>query len=556
MWMRNLLFLGTVATGIAALTWLLFPTAVPPRGKGFDPNARQSQEFTGVVQEIDDLFAQAWDKAGLKPAPEAPELAVVRRLALALTGAVPSVQEIRQYEATGVQRFSTEEHYQWWLTGTFEDRRYGDYMAERLARATVGVEEGPPFVYRRHRFTAWLSDQLMQNRPYDALVRELIATDGFSTNKPASNFIISTLDPTNKNTPDRVRLASRTSRAFLGIRLDCAQCHNHPYQPWKKADFDGFAAFYGQVDFGFSGLHEKTNLHYEIDDKRAGHKRVVQPAVPERSDLVSNTGNRRQRLAAWITHKDNPYFARATVNRMWALLFGLPLIEPVDDIATVLLEPLDKLEPADPQRLQRLVLDRLAQDFVQHQFDLRRLITVIAALKVYRLDSASPDELTEAHDRYWAAFPMTRLRSDQVARSLLQACSLKTVNDESNLLTRIAFFDQERKFVERYGDTGEDEFDGRGGTIPQRLLMMNGVLIHERTKEDFNNASSRIAKLSPNDSKAIEVAYLATLTRRPTPEEQDHFEQRLAARSGQKKEEALEDLYWTLLNSTEFAWNH
>jgi hypothetical protein len=556
MWMRNLLFLGTVTAGIAALAWLLFPAAVPPRAKGFNPNARHSPEFASVVQEIDDLFAQVWEKAALKPAPEAPELAVVRRLALALTGAVPSVQEIRQYEAPGVQRHSIEERYQWWLTGTFEDRRYGDYMAERLARATVGVEDGPPFVYRRHRFTAWLSDQLMQNRPYDALVQELIATDGFSTDKPASNFIASTLDPTNKNTPDRVRLASRTSRAFLGIRLDCAQCHNHPYQPWKKADFEGLAAFYGQVDFGFSGLHEKTNLQYEIDDKRAGHKRVVQPAVPERPDLVPSIGNRRQQLAAWITHKDNPYFARATVNRMWALLFGLPLIEPVDDIATVLLEPLDKLELADPQRLQRLVLDRLAKDFVQHQFDLRRLITVIAALKAYRLDSASPDELTEAHDRYWAAFPMTRLRSDQVARSLLQACSLKTVNDESNLLTRFAFFDQERRFIERYGDTGEDEFDGRGGTIPQRLLMMNGVLIHERTKEDFNNASSRIAKLSPNDPKAIEVAYLATLTRRPTPEEQEHFEKRLAARSGRKKEEALEDLYWTLLNSTEFAWNH
>ena len=130
------------------------------------------------------------------------------------------------------------------------------------------------------------------------------------------------------------------------------------------------------------------------------------------------------------------------------------------------------------------------------------------------------------------------------------------MNNESGLLTRLAFSDQERKFIERYGDTGEDEFDGRGGTIPQQLLMMNGNLVHERTKEDFNNASSRIAKLSPNDPKAIEVAYLATLTRRPTPKEEEHFEKRLADKSGPKKAEALEDLYWTLLNSTEFAWNH
>jgi hypothetical protein len=442
------------------------------------------------------------------------------------------------------------------LSGTFQDRRYGDYLAERLARAVVGIEDGPPFVYRRHRFTSWLSDQLMANRPYDALVRELIATDGFSTDKPASNFVVSTLDPTNKNAPDRVRLASRTARAFLGIRLDCAQCHNHPFQPWKQGDFEGLAAFYGQVEFGFSGIYEKHGMEYEIDDKRAGKTRVVRPSVPRRKDLVPDSGNRRQQLAAWVTAKENPFFARATANRVWALLFGLPLIDPVDDIGTVLLEPLENLEPTDPARLQRLVLDRLADDIVKHDFDLHRLIRVIAALNVYRLDSASPDELTEAHDRYWAAYPMTRLRSDQVAQSLLQACSLTTVNYESNFLVRLAFSDQERKFIERYGDTGEDEFEGRGGTIPQRLLMMNGALVHEKTKDDFVNASARIAKLAPNDAKAIEVAYLATLTRRPTPEELEHFQKRLAKESGRTKEQALEDLYWTLLNSTEFAWNH
>jgi hypothetical protein len=554
MWMRNLLFLATITAGAGAVTWLLFPAVVPPRGKGFDPSAAHDPQFTRVVEEIDTLFAKAWERGEIKPAPEAPDLAVLRRMSLALTGSVPSVQEIRQYEAPSVQSYSLEERYQWWLTGTFQDRRYADYMAERLARATVGIEEGQLFLYRRRRFTSWLGDQLMRNRPYDALVRELIATDGFSTDKPASNFIISALDPTNKNTPDRVRLASRTTRAFLGIRLDCAQCHNHPFQPWKQAQFEGLAAYYGQVDFGFKGLYDVASQEYEIDDKRAGKKRIVQPAVPDHGDLVPSNGSRRERLAAWVTHKDNPYFKHATVNRMWALLFGVPLIEPVDDIGTIIQVPFENLE--DPQRLQRDVLDCLAKDFADHDFDLQRLIRVIAALKVFRLDSSAPHELTQAHDRYWAAFPMTPLRSDQVAHSLLQACSLTTVNDESNLLTRLAFFDQERKFIERYGDTGEDEFDNRPGTIPQRLLMMNGQLVHARTKDDFPNASSRIAKLSPNDPKAIEVAYLATLTRRPTSEEWEHFQKRLVQADGRTKAQALEDLYWTLLNSSEFAWNH
>ena len=118
---------------------------------------------------------------------------------------------------------------------------------------------------------------------------------------------------------------------------------------------------------------------------------------------------------------------------------------------------------------------------------------------------------------------------------------------------RLAFYGQQNDFIDRYGDSGEDEFDGHGGTIPQRLLMMNGTLIHEHTRDEFFNSSSRIAKLAPDDPKAIEVAYLATLTRLPTPEERDDFGKRLA---GKAKTTAMEDLFWALLNSTEFAWNH
>ncbi len=230
----------------------------------------------------------------------------------------------------------------------------------------------------------------------------------------------------------------------------------------------------------------------------------------------------------------------------------------MDDIGTVLLDPIDALPTSDPRRLQRSVLDRLARDFVDHDFDLRRLLRVMTALHVFRLDSASTDGLTEDHDRLWAAFPMTRLRPDQVSQSLLQSCSLTTIDAGSNLFVRLAFFGDQGKFLERYGDTGEDEFDNRGGTIPQRLLMMNGNLVHQRTKNDGigGNASTRIAWLSPDDPKAIEIAYLATLTRRPTPEELAHFEKRLADDPERKKADALEDLYWALLNSTEFAWNH
>ena len=120
---------------------------------------------------------------------------------------------------------------------------------------------------------------------------------------------------------------------------------------------------------------------------------------------------------------------------------------------------------------------------------------------------------------------------------------------------RLGRFGDQNEFVKRYGDSGEDEFDGKGGTIPQRLLLMNGKLVHEKTKEGLFNAATRIAWLAPDDARAVEAAYLAVLTRRPTPEEAAHFEKSLAE-PGAKRTARLEDLYWALLNSSEFSWDH
>src|SRR5262249_31970953 len=139
---------------------------------------------------------------------------------------------------------------------------------------------------------------------------------------------------------------------------------------------------------------------------------------------------------------------------------------------------------------------------------------------------------------------------------LIQGATLQTVNQDSHVVTRIIRYLNERDFVQRYGDSGDDEFDGRGGTIPQRLLLMNGQLEFERTKEDLFNASGRIATRAPDDRTAVETAYLAVLTRRPTAEEAAHFEARLANAHRGQRGQCMEDLYWTLLNSTEFSWNH
>jgi hypothetical protein len=535
MWKRNLLFLGLIGGGIVTLGANLMPPREREQITSYDINAHRDADLRATAERVDASFRQQWAEKELEKAPTAPDLAVARRLALGLMGAIPSVEEIRQFE-----RLPANERLAWWVDHILDDRRFADYFGERYARTFVGTEDGPFILYRRRRFVAWLGDQFAKNRPYDQMVRDLIDSDGLWTDKPATNFVSVTVQPDNKNQPDPVRLAGRVTRAFLGLRLDCAQCHNHPFAKWEQSDFQGFSAFFGQTHVGFTGIYDGPG-EYQVENRKTREKETINPSVPFAPELLPDHGSERSKLAHWVTDAKNPFFARAAVNRVWALMFGRPLVEPVDNL---------EAEATAPAALQLL-----ADDFTAHGFDMRRLIRIIALSEVFRLDSAAEHEITEEEERAWAAFPISRLRPEQVVGGILQSASVTTVDSESHILIRLIKATQQNDFVQRYGDSGEDEFDGRVGTIPQRLLMMNGQLIDEKIKDSPFNASTRIGSMAPDDAHAVEVAYLAVLTRRPTPEESAHFEE-LLADPALPRGQRMEDLYWTLLNSTEFSWNH
>ena len=343
--------------------------------------------------------------------------------------------------------------------------------------------------------------------------------------------------------PDEKRLAARTARAFLGIRLDCVQCHDdHLQGKWLQQDFHQLAAFFAGAKSSPLGIQDvETQYEYQY---LGGEESVEVPTrVPFLKTLDVKHEVARVQLANWVTHPENVAFRRALVNRLWSLMMGKPLIEPIDDI------PLNGPLPAG--------LEALSIDFAENNFNLRRLIRLMASTNVFQLDSRTEGGATLEQEQHWAVFPLTRLRPEQVAGSIQQASSLTTIDAGSHVLIRLARYQEGLDFVERYGDRGEDEYGERAGTIPQRLLMMNGKLVGERTKEDvFNNAVSRIAAFAENDDVAIESAYLCVLTRRPSPSESDFFRERLDGKKGRPRQRELEDLYWSLINSTEFSWNH
>jgi hypothetical protein len=523
---RDLLFVGVVLAGTAALgAGLLVPSAARP-AKSKKP---------AVVAELDDTFRRVWTERKLYPAPRASDLAIMRRLGLALCGSIPSLEEIRRSEARPL-----DERLNAWIDDLLRDRRSADYLAERFARAFVGTEDGPFLLYRRRRFIAWLSDAIMDNRPYGTIVREMIAEKGLWTDHPATNFVSVTFDPElGRPTPER--LAARVARAFLGVRIDCAQCHDHPFQRWKQTDFRGLASFFGGVHSDLRGIRDADN-DYKPPDRKTREPVAIAPRVPFCPELLPATGSPRDQLAAWVVDPRNRNFARATVNRVWALLLGRPLVEPIDDFGAA-----GELHPA---------LDLLADNFAAHGYNLHRLIRTIAASEVFQLDSAMSETAGEGQEEGWAILPMTRLRPEQVAGGLFQAASTSTLGPQSHWFIRLVTYTGRNDFVRRYGDTGEDEFDARGGTIPQRLVMMNGEIVREKIKDGFFTSAGRVAELAPDDRKAVEAAFLTVLTRRPTADEESHFIARLAGTTGKERKERVTDLYWSLLNTTEFSWNH
>jgi hypothetical protein len=553
MWPRNLLFVVVCLGGAGFVANSLLRRDRIEQPKLFDADRvavnRAASDWLTTLNKLNAEFRQHWQAQELEPTPRADDLTIARRLSLALVGTVPSVEELRALE-----QVPSTERVEWWTSHLLEDQRFADYWAERLARTYVGNDRGPFLVFRRRRFTLWLSEQLRKNTPYNEVVQRLIADDGIWTGKPATNFITATVDQNRKGRPDPVRLAGRTARAFLGMRIDCLQCHDDKLgnvlvgspsntHDGTQADFHQLAAFFGSTEISLVGVHEGKKA-YETKYLNAEREQVVPPKPPFGQEWLDDDGTRRRQLAHWVTHPKNKPFARATVNRVWALLFGRPLVEPIDDIPLAA----DIYPPG---------LQLLADDFVAHGYDLVRLIRLIAASEVFQRDGRADFEITPQHEKQWAVFPLSRLRPEQISGALVQAASLTTIDGEANVVLQIAKYDQIRKFVERYGDLGEDEFTDRGSTIPQRLLMMNGNLVKDRTSNNpLTSASTHIAMLTGKRDKQVEAAYLAILTRRPSEEELTHFVARLNDREGRNRAQALEDLYWTLVNSTEFSWNH
>ena len=532
------------------------PVEYPPSSLAPEDNIDES------VARVNEWLRNEWAQEAIAPAAPADDLTVLRRMSLALHGTVPSLEEVLAFQSD-----SAEDRIARWAQKMMRDKRFADYFSVRLSRVLTGVEQGQFILFRRDMLQTWLARQLEADRPWDETARDLIAAEGLWTSNGASNYI--TAGFIDGEGIDANKLAGRTFRAFMGQRIDCAQCHDFEamdlhQESWQQSQFRGLAAYFGQTRVTPAGVldlqKEKGEaVEFIVTEPGAEEGFVVNPQVPFQPDWVTQKGARRAQLASWVTHSENRRFERAIANRIWGLMYGRAWFDPVDDLPA----------PSDEEDL----LDVLGQEFREHDCSLQFLIRLIVESDAFRMQSRVPgvDVATYDHmSEHWAVFPLVRLRPEQMIGSMLQAGNTRTIDQNSNLFARIGRVTNESDFLREYGDATDDELLQQSGTIPQALLRMNGQFTRDFTRTEMLVAAGQIMSFSGEDRKVVQNCFLACLTRMPDAEEEAFFVNTLSAvdqtdqktaprkkmRERRSRAEIVRDLFWDLFNSEGFSWNH
>lgn len=521
--------------GQAAVSTFVIPYGPPARLAGWHNN-----------NYIDELAANKLRDLGLEPSPLCDDATFARRAFLDAIGTLPAPELVRSFVA------STEQDKRarlidrlLGLTGDPAQDIYNDQYAAywtlkwsdliRNNSKTVG-EQG---MWSMHN---WIKDAFRVNRPFDQFVRELITAKGsIYTSGPANFFRVN---------GDSSALTESTSQLFLGVRLECAKCHHHPFEKYSQADYYGMAAFFSRVgtknseDFGLFGRETVVMVRAagEVSHPRSGKR--MEPA-PLGGPVADDPLDRRIPLAQWLTSRDNEFFAKSVVNRYVGYLLGHGLVDPVDDLRST----------NPPSNIP--LLDKLADDFVEHNFDLKYLMQTIMKSRVYQL-SSQPTIQNASDRRFYSHFAVKRLPAEPLLDAIDQATSVPTKFNNLPLGTRaIELPDAEyphyflTTFAKpRRASVCECE-RSPDASLSQALHTINGDTLATKISDKNGRVAKLLAAKLPHDEIVNEL-YFASLCRQPSPEELQASRELLE--ESPNPTECYQDLLWALVNSKQFLF--
>jgi hypothetical protein len=522
--------------------WLCWGLVVAS-AEGDEPTRKQTDPG-GVARRIDDALTRGRDPSQALPA-LADDATFFRRASLDLTGQLPAPDELRRFLS------DTDPHKRGklvdrLLAGEAHAVNWGRYWRDVLTYHTPASGN----YLRWQLFDRWLVDQVRQNRPWSGIVTSLVTATGINDETAAVNFLTSHFG-------NPVEIAATTSRVFLGVQLQCAQCHDAKSEPWKREQFHELVAFFGRAriiqhkDVDGTGrgtpyaIEGRAEGQYQMTDRKDPQKLIAMAPRFLTGEKVSADApdlERRTALAQYLTSPKNPWFAKAYVNRMWTALMGWGFYPSVADLGS-------DITPRYPE-----VLALLEREFTASGHDMRGLFKIIVSTEAYqrRLQPRpDADSMNPA-----AAVCPSRLRPEQVFEALVKALGFD--EHDKSIPARAP---SDAPAVKRHDGLRHMIYqafkvdpslapDEVQGTIPQALMMMNSVLVNTYIAATGPTFLAEALARKMSDEAIVTALYERTLSRQPRSQELDACRRYL--RTASNRQEALEDVFWTLINSTEF----
>ncbi len=493
-------------------------------GPAFAPAAPPDSVALAAV--IDARLATKWEKNKVTPAAVVDDATFLRRASLDLIGRIPTAAEVREFLADkGADKRAKL------VTRLVDSGGHTRHMATFWRRTWVPQADTAEYARLTDDFEAWVSACLQENVPYDRVVRELITqprTDRRAAVAPAG-FVTA-----NEGKPET--LAASATRAFLGVNLDCAQCHDHPFARWTRNQFWQTAAFFAPpADEGGKLIAAKLTI--------PGTKKELAPALlddrPVKWPQVLAADSGRVLFADWVTAADNPYFARNAVNRLWANVYGTALAEPLDDLSG----------DAGTTGPHVALLQELADAFTASGLDLKYLTRALVLTRAYQLATVTKDD-KPTDPRLFARMPVRGLTGEQLYDSLRTAAGLPAERSDTG---RGQGLDDRKRFAAQFH---VERAVAAERSITQALAMMNGRLVNALTDPAKNPTLGGVAAPFLDADAKVETLFLATLGRKPSEREAKAMAGHVAGTAEADRGKALGDVFWALVNSTEFNTNH
>jgi hypothetical protein len=496
---------------------------------------------------IDQLAVKKWRNLNLAPSKKADDATFIRRAFLDAAGILPTPEEVETFlaDSSPDKRARLIDH-------LLKRDEYVDYWAYKWSELLL-ISSRKLRGNAMWAFYDWVHSSVAEDKPWDRFVREIFTSSGSSRENGALNYFALHKDP--------IDLSENVTQAFLGQRLTCARCHNHPLEKWTQKQYYQFANLFSRI--GIKNGSEPGDL--VVFAKTSGdinHPRLLRPLEPTPLDgkplPLDSTEDRRIPFAEWLTDPKNTNFSRAIVNRVWANFFGRGLVHPLDDLRAT--------NPASNEELFAAVTD----DFVKNGYDIRRLIAMIMNSATYQL-SAEANATNQSDNMYYSKYIVKRLPAETLLDAMSQVSGAPTAFPGYAAGTRAMQLPDSRvdsQFLASFGrpqrvicDASERSSDP---SIAQALHVINGDTLNKKLSA-ADGTIALFVKLGLSDSRIVEHLYLAAYGRYPTESEKNDVMAKLAASrvttgsseaQRETRRQAIEDMAWALLTSKEFLFNH